>query len=491
MHTEQDQVDPRDDLDDQDLEDGEGADEFEFESLRKEVRTGDSGAKVEMDFPLPNAEPTATDASPFAPPKARGALDQIEAIAPKLHKVLADAGIGSRREMEELILAGRVSVNGEPAHIGQRVQPNDQVRVNGKIVQRRNTARPPRVVLYHKTAGEIVTNDDPEKRATVFDRLPSIKSGRWVAVGRLDFNTEGLLLFTNSGDLANRLMHPRFAQERQYAVRCIPPLDEMAHAKLLEGVELEDGPAKFSTLEDAGGDGANHWYHAVISEGRNREVRRMFEAVGATVSRLIRIRYGDIDLPRNLRRGRWQEVTQMESAFLCMKLGMRLADPNQGAQRRGREGNKQRTMEISPLATMTEAMFGVSPVRNLPQAGVLTARGPGGGQQGREGNDANGNTTRKRPRPGGAAQGRSRHGAPRVPGQRTPQGQGNGTGSSQGGEAGQARPHGQGRRRKPAAQAGGQAGGQAPAGDRPRSPGARPGGPRRRSGKPRTPKIET
>lgn len=371
------------------------------------------------DFPRLAAPGKRPQRSAFAPPASRQGQgpDQMEAIAPKLHKVLADAGIGSRREMEELILAGRVSVNGEPAHIGQRVEPNDQVRVNGKIVQRRNMAKPPRVLLYHKPAGEIVSNDDPGQRATVFDRLPGVKNGRWIAVGRLDFNTEGLLIFTTSGDLANRLMHPKFAQERQYAVRCIPPLSDEARQRLAEGVELEDGPAKFERIEDAGGDGSNHWYHVVINEGRNREVRRMFEQVGSTVSRLIRVRYGDIELPRNLRRGRWAEVPMLDAAYLCMRLGLKLgADP--GKSGKGRPGDKRnKPMEISPLATMTEAMFGVSPVRGHPPAGTLTARGsqepgqrrkpggngkPGGRQPGGQ-RAVNGNVARPAgiPKPGG------------------------------------------------------------------------------------------
>lgn len=356
---------------------------------QKAAREDDAGKRVEDDFPRQPNTAKRGQRSAFAPPNSKQAQEQVEALAPKLHKVLADAGVGSRREMEDLILAGRVSVNGEPAHIGQRVEPNDQVRVNGKILQRRGFTKPPRVLLYHKPAGEIVSNDDPEQRATVFDRLPQVKNARWIAIGRLDFNTEGLLVFTTSGDLANRLMHPRFAQERQYAVRCIPPLSDEARQLLSEGVVLEDGPAKFERIEDAGGDGANHWYHVVISEGRNREVRRMFEAVGTTVSRLIRVRYGDIELPRTLKRGRWVEVPMLDAAHLCARLGMKLAQPEGG--KGGRPGDKRgRPMEISPLATMTEAMFGVSPVRGNPPSGTLTARTSTQSGQRRNGN-ANGN----------------------------------------------------------------------------------------------------
>ncbi len=238
----------------------------------------------------------------------RAAKQALAAQSDKLHKVLADAGIGSRRDMEELIIAGRVSVNGQPAHIGQRVLPTDQVRVNGKPLVRKQPGKAPRVLLYHKPAGEIVSQDDPEKRPTVFDRLPKVAGGRWVAVGRLDFNTEGLLLFTTSGELANRLMHPRYAVEREYAVRVLGELTEEQKQRLLAGVQLDDGIAAFSKLEDAGGQGANRWYRVVIAEGRNREVRRMFEAVGLEISRLIRIRYGAIQLPRSLARGRYQEL---------------------------------------------------------------------------------------------------------------------------------------------------------------------------------------
>jgi 23S rRNA pseudouridine2605 synthase len=230
--------------------------------------------------------------------------------APKLHKVLAEAGLGSRRDMEELIIAGRVSVNGEPAHIGQRILPTDQVRINGKLIQRKVSKRPPRVLVYHKPAGEIVSTNDPEGRPSVFDRLPTMKTGKWLAVGRLDFNTEGLLLFTTSGDLANRLMHPRYGIDREYAVRTLGELEEGMRQKLLAGVELEDGLAQFSRIADGGGEGINKWYRVTIGEGRNREVRRMFEAIGLTVSRLIRTRYGSMTLPRGLKRGRWEELDE-------------------------------------------------------------------------------------------------------------------------------------------------------------------------------------
>src|SRR5450830_993587 len=230
--------------------------------------------------------------------------------APKLHKVLAEAGLGSRRDMEDLIVSGRVSVNGEPAHIGQRILPSDHVRINGKLIQRRVSKKPPRVLVYHKPAGEIVSHNDPDGRPSVFDRLPTMKAGKWLAVRRLDFNTEGLLLFTTSGDLANRLMHPRYGIDREYAVRTLGELEEGMRQKLLAGVELEDGLAQFSKIADGGGEGINKWYRVVIGEGRNREVRRMFEAIGLTVSRLIRTRYGAMTLPSGLKRGRWEEMEE-------------------------------------------------------------------------------------------------------------------------------------------------------------------------------------
>ncbi|HEX7385717.1 MAG TPA: pseudouridine synthase [Castellaniella sp.] len=245
-----------------------------------------------------------------------------DALTPKLHKVLADAGIGSRRDMEELIIAGRVSVNGEPAHVGQRVGANDKVRVNGRLISRPKTDRLPRVILYHKPAGEIVSHDDPEGRATVFARLPRIRSGKWLSVGRLDLNTEGLLILTTSGDLANRLSHPRYGAEREYAVRVLGELGDQQKADLTTGVELDDGHAQFNSLDYIGGEGSNRWYRVTLSEGRNREVRRMFQSAGVTVSRLIRTRFGDVVLPSNLRRGRWDELSPELVGALMVQLGL-------------------------------------------------------------------------------------------------------------------------------------------------------------------------
>jgi len=235
----------------------------------------------------------------------------------RLQKVLAQAGVASRREIEEWVVAGRISVNGLPASLGQKIGPGDRVKVNGKLVPLRFTQRSPRVLIYHKPEGEIVSRDDPEGRPTVFERLPILRKGRWLAVGRLDFNTSGLLLFTNDGDLANKLMHPRYELEREYAVRILGELTEEQVKSLTDGIQLEDGPAKFNLLRDEGGEGANHWYRVTISEGRNREVRRMFEAVGLTVSRLMRVRYGSVELPARLKRGMWMEMPEAEACVLA------------------------------------------------------------------------------------------------------------------------------------------------------------------------------
>lgn len=231
-----------------------------------------------------------------------------EPDAPKLHKVLAQSGIGSRRDMEQLIEDGHVTVNDEPAHVGQRISFGDQIKVNGKPVRVRIVPPPPRIIAYHKPVGEVVTMEDPENRPTVFRRLPRLQQGKWQSVGRLDLNTEGLLLFTTSGELANQLMHPRFGVEREYAVRVLGKLSEADKAELLTGVDVEGQKASFKSIEDGGGEGANHWYRVVITEGRNREVRKLFDAVGLTVSRLIRIRYGTVVLPRGLKRGVWVDL---------------------------------------------------------------------------------------------------------------------------------------------------------------------------------------
>ena len=260
---------------------------------------------------------------------------------PKLHKILAQAGLGSRLEMEQLINEGRISVNNEPAHVGQRIQYGDQIKVNGKPIRYRIDAPPPRVIAYHKPVGEVVTNDDPQNRPTVFRKLPKLYQGKWQSVGRLDLNTEGLLLFTNSGELANQLMHPRFGLEREYAVRVLGALSNEEKQRLLDGVRLDDGMAQFGSIEDGGGEGSNCWYKVTISEGRNREVRRMLEAVGHAVSRLIRIRYGAMLLPRGLKRGASMELDSRDIDALMRAAGAARPQAEQPPPQRPRRDERR------------------------------------------------------------------------------------------------------------------------------------------------------
>ena len=257
-----------------------------------------------------DAEPAADASAAPAEPERR--VLAAEPDAPKLHKVLAQAGIGSRRDMEELIAEGQVMVNGQAAHTGQRISFGDRISVAGKPIKVRIAPPPPRIIAYHKPVGEIVTNDDPQNRPTVYRRLPRLHHGKWQSVGRLDINTEGLLLFTNSGELANQLMHPRFGVEREYAVRVLGTLEADARNRLIDGVEIDGQRAGFKSIEDGGGEGVNRWYRVVITEGRNREVRKLFDKVGLGVSRLIRIRYGCVVLPRGLRRGLFVDLNQAE-----------------------------------------------------------------------------------------------------------------------------------------------------------------------------------
>lgn len=222
--------------------------------------------------------------------------------------------------MEEWIAAGRIQVNGKTAHIGQRIGPEDRVKVGGRLVHMRFADDSPRVLVYHKPAGEIVSADDPEGRPSVFDRLPRIKGGRWIAIGRLDFNTSGLLILTTSGELAARMMHPRYEMEREYAVRINGLLSDTQIEQLQLGIELDDGVARFEQMSDEGGRGLNHWYRVMLTEGRNREVRRMFEKFDLTVSRLIRIRFGPLTLSPRLKRGQSRELAQSEVRELLAAL---------------------------------------------------------------------------------------------------------------------------------------------------------------------------
>lgn len=253
---------------------------------------------------------TSADAAPFdeEPPSAPIGAGGVP--TDKLHKVLAQAGLGSRRDMEAAIVAGRVAVNGQPAGLGARVAATDRILFDGRPIRKARPNELPRILVYHKPEAEIVSRDDPEGRDSVFDKLPRVKGGKWVAVGRLDFNTSGLLIFTTSGDLANRLSHPRFEVEREYAVRVMGELTHEQGTALCQGIELDDGPAKFEWLRDEGGEGANRWYRVMLREGRNREVRRLFEAMDIMVSRLMRVRYGIINLPPRIKRG---EVLELEA----------------------------------------------------------------------------------------------------------------------------------------------------------------------------------
>jgi 23S rRNA pseudouridine2605 synthase len=319
-------------------------------SADEEAVAGPEWTPVDVGERFADVVSGAYDNEPPPEPETEPAKRVLAAMpdAPKLHKVLAQAGIGSRRDMEQLIADGQITVNGQPAHIGQRIAAGDQIRVNGQPVKVRIMPPPARVLAYHKPAGEIVTHGDPQNRPTVFRRLPRLHQGKWQSVGRLDINTEGLLLFTNSGDLANRLMHPRFGVEREYAVRVLGTLDEEQREQLLEGIDIDGQRAAMRSIEDGGGEGANHWYRVVITEGRNREVRRMFESLGMAVSRLIRIRYGCVVLPRGLRRGMWVDLPAGDLHALQGMVGGARAPQGQGNGRNRNKRNRGRDRDRGP-----------------------------------------------------------------------------------------------------------------------------------------------
>lgn len=235
----------------------------------------------------------------------------------KFKKVLANAGLASRRQIENWLRENRISVNGAIAKLGDRINSEDKVRVDGREVKLiKSATKKTRVLLYHKPEGEICTRSDPEGRPTVFDRLPLLRNGRWISVGRLDFNTSGILLLTNDGELANQLMHPSAEIEREYAVRVLGEVTPAIIKTLKKGVRLEDGQAHFDQIVDVGGEGTNHWYHVIVKEGRNRVVRRLWESQGLKVSRLMRVRFGNVLLPRALRRGKWEELGPAEVAVV-------------------------------------------------------------------------------------------------------------------------------------------------------------------------------
>jgi len=285
--------------------------------------------------------------------------DSPVASGEKLQKVLARAGLGSRRELERWIADGRITVDGQVATLGQRVTLAQDIRVDGVALAagaRHETAR--RIIAYHKPDGEVTTTKDPQGRPTVFDHLPVLRHARWIVVGRLDFNTQGLLLFTTDGELANRLMHPSNGIEREYAVRVLGAVTPEMLRRLQDGVQLDDGHAKFDSLVDAGGEGANHWYHVTLKEGRHREVRRLWEAVGVTVSRLMRVRFGPVSLPRLLRPGRWMDLETDTANALLESVGMK---PEPKASRKPRTSVRTRTNTAKPKSARTAT--GKSPPR--------------------------------------------------------------------------------------------------------------------------------
>ena len=264
----------------------------------------------------------------------------------KLQKIIAHAGLASRREAEGWIKAGRVSVNGSIAELGDRAGPKDQIRVDGKLLH--VTAKEDfqrRMLAYHKPEGEICSRKDPEGRPTVFDSLPRVKNSRWVNVGRLDINTSGLMFFTNDGELANRLMHPSQQVLRKYAVRVRGDVTQKILDQLVRGVELDDGPAHFEKIEDVGGEGTNHWYNVILREGKNREVRRLWEEFDIQVSRLHRIQYGEFSLPRDIKRGRWRELTPKELAIFEDMVGLKKTVPSKASQQDNRKKHKSKILK--------------------------------------------------------------------------------------------------------------------------------------------------
>lgn len=274
------------------------------------------------------------------PDSGDSAAQPAKVSGEKLQKVLARTGLGSRREMERWIEEGRIAVNGKAAVLGDRVGEKDRIQVDGKPMDR-SPARETRCILYHKPTGEVCSRKDPQGRRTVFERLPKLKSGRWISIGRLDFNTSGLLLFTTDGELANALMHPSANIEREYMVRVMGEWDEAMLARLLEGVMLEDGVARFTDIQDGGGDGINHWFYVVIMEGRNREVRRLWESQGLTVSRLKRVRYGEVFIPSRVKQGQWMELEPKEVKSLYRMGNLELKQHKRGDRKEREKMERQ------------------------------------------------------------------------------------------------------------------------------------------------------
>ena len=303
---------------------------------------------------------------------------EIGPAGEKLQKVLARIGVGSRRDVESWISQGRIKVNGKDATLGLRVDLHDAITIDGKVIKREEAAESVRrVIMYNKPDGEICTRDDPEGRPTVFDKLPRPKEGRWINIGRLDINTTGLLMFTTDGELANRLMHPSYEMDREYAVRVRGEVDDDMIARLKAGVVLEDGPARFTDIKQApGGEGFNHWYHCVVMEGRNREVRRLWESQGLVVSRLKRVRFGPVFLNSDLPMGRWREMSQYEVDILSAEVGLTpVAMPQMNAKSKDKLERMQRKSS-RPVARTDRVARTLRPALDAPATGGRISREP-------------------------------------------------------------------------------------------------------------------
>lgn len=303
---------------------------------------------------------------------------EIGPAGEKLQKVLARIGVGSRRDVEAWITQKRIKVNGVEATLGQRVDLHDAITIDGKVIKREEAAESVRrVIMYNKPDGEICTRDDPEGRPTVFDKMPRPKEGRWINIGRLDINTTGLLMFTTDGELANRLMHPSYEMDREYAVRVRGEVDDEMIERLKAGVVLEDGPARFTDIKQApGGEGFNHWYHCVVMEGRNREVRRLWESQGLVVSRLKRVRFGPVFLNSDLPMGRWREMSQYEVDILSAEVGLTpVAMPQMNAKSKDKLERMQRKSS-RPVARTDRVARTLRPALDAPATGGRISREP-------------------------------------------------------------------------------------------------------------------
>lgn len=319
-------------------------------------------------------------------PNSKDVVDAPKA-GEKLQKVLARTGLGSRREMERWIEEGRIAVNGSVARLGDRVDRKCRIQLDGKDLTTAAAAES-RCILYHKPVGEVCSRKDPQDRRTVFSRLPDLKSGRWISIGRLDYNTSGLLLFTTDGELANALMHPSANIEREYMVRVMGEVTPEIIKRLVEGVMLDDGVARFADVQDGGGDGINHWFYVVLMEGRNREVRRLWESQGLQVSRLKRVRYGEIFIPSKVKKGQWVELDPKEVKSLYRMGGMTAKKLQRGTrkerevmerqfQKRGGGKDKRAGAKPDKSERSTRAAGKVKAGGTKPDKGERGARGSG------------------------------------------------------------------------------------------------------------------